>query len=160
MITIYQCYSKNKFPFNIFAILIKFFSKTNYSHYALSYISETGKEVFFDSTGMGVRRMTAERFFKKYEIKKGFKIGKEIPRIEFINFVQYNEGKSYGFIQVIGLLLKILNIVKKNPFGKGNKYIICNELVILFLNWFNFTTIKDTDSLDLNDTEKVLMRVL
>ena len=161
MIKIYQTNTKNKFPFNLFAILIKLFQKTNYSHYAMSYISETGKTIFLESTFLGgVRRIREDKFLEKNEIKKTFVVNKKIERISFIVFTQAYEGNSYGKFQIIGLLAKLFNIVKFNPFGKGAKRIICNELVILFLNWFNFTTIKRTDSLDLNDTQKIILEVL
>ena len=161
MIKIYQTYTKNKFPFNLFAILIRFFQKTSYSHYALSYVSETGRTIFFESTFLGgVRRIKEDKFYEKNEVKKVFLVKKDIKRIDFLVFMQTYEGNSYGTFQILGLLAKILSIVKFNPFGKGAKRIICNELVLLFLNWFNFTTIKETDSLDLNDTNRILLEVL
>lgn len=158
-VRIYQCYSTNKFPFNIFALGIKFFSKTNYSHYALSYESETGNTIYCDSTSMGVRQTSEDKFLKKYELKKAWQCKKEIPRKYFLRWFEKHQGKSYGFLQIIGLLGKILNIFKHSPFGKGSKRIICNELVILFLNRFYAAGIDDTDSLDLNDTEKLITKV-
>lgn len=156
---IYQTNTKNKFPFNLFAIGIKFFSKTNYSHYAISYVSENGKRVFCDSSARGVRQMTEEKFNKHNTISKAFICRVIIPRAYFLTWFEQHQGKSYGFAQVLGLLLKIFKIIKHNPLGSGSKRIICNELVILFLNRFYQANIEDTDSLDLNGTEKLITKV-
>jgi len=159
-IKIYQTYTKNKFPFNLFAVLIKIFQKTNYSHYALSYESETGRTEFFESTfAGGVKRIREDKFHQHNELKKEFIIEIAAERKDFLVFVQAYEGNSYGAFQILGLAAKILHIVKNNPLGKGAKRIICNELIILFLNWFNLTAIKDTDKLDLNDTNEILLKV-
>ena len=140
-------------------MLIKLFQGTNYCHYAMSYTSETGKEIYFDSTGSGgVRRSNSKQFFKNYHVVGTFEIKKNIERVDFLTFVQAYEGCHYGYRQILGLSLKMLHIIKHNPFGKGANRIICNELIILFLNWFNMTAIKDTDSIDLNETEEILLR--
>ncbi len=114
---------------------------------------------FYDSTMWGVRERTGENFNKAYEITEGVLIN-EISEEEFILWFNSHRGKSYGFIQILGLLAKIFNIVRFNPFGKGAKRIICNELVILYTNYIGLTDIKDTDSLDLNDTANILKEVL
>lgn len=158
-VRIHQCYSRNKFPFNILAILIKKFSKTNYSHYAISYEAETGTRIFCDSTSMGVRGLPEPLFRKKYSLVHTWRPAKDIPREYFLSWFEKHQGKGYGFIQIIGLLMKILRIVRHNPFGKGQKRIICNELVILYLNRFYNARIDDTDSLDLNDTEELIKRL-
>lgn len=159
-VTIVQAYSKNKFPFNIGAILIKKFQRTNYSHYAIEVKDGEGMLTYYDSTGYGTRKRTAASFNKSHTIKRRFELPDRITYIQWLDYWAKHEGKSYGYIQLLGLLFKVLNIIKNNPFGKGAKRLICNELVILYLNEFRYTNIKDTDSLDLNDTEKILMKVL
>ena len=159
-VKIVQANSKNPFPFNIGALAIKYFQKTDYSHYALEVEDGEGMLVYYDSTGSGVRKRTATSFSKSHSITRTFEIPKLVTYVDWLDFWTKHEGKSYGFIQVIGLALKVWNIIKNNPFGKGAKRIICNELIILFLNEFDYTNISDTDSLDLNDTEEILKKVL
>lgn len=154
-VKIYQCRSEG-----VIAKLIRIIQKTNYNHYALSYESITGEEIFCDSTAHGVRQMTSQMFRKKYRIKKMFLCEKEIPTEWFLSWFEKHLGKSYGFRQILGLFLKLFRIVKNNPFGAGKKRIICNELVVMFLNNFYAANVVDTDSLDLNDTEKLLLEVL
>ena len=158
-VSIIQCESKNKFPFNAFALLIKKFQKTNYSHYALFYVNETGSITVCDSTAYGVRRMPEKKFLKKYHIRKTFRCKKDVERGMFLSWFEKHEGKSYGFRQILGLALKIFHLVKTNPFGKGSKRIICNELIVLFLNRFYGANVKDTDSLDLVETQQLLFNL-
>lgn len=151
----YRCKSKNKFPFNIIALGIEKFCKTDFSHYALCKIEDKGEVFFYDSTMSKVRKRTAREFISHYQLVGGQKID-EIEGQDFSSWFKIHEGKSYGPFQVIGLLGKIIGIIKNNPFGAGAKRIICNELVILYTNFRGLTNIEDTDSLDLNDTTKLL----
>lgn len=154
---ILQARTRNKFPFNIAALGIMYFQKTNYSHYAIRVEDQSSGEVFYyDSTGAGTRKYSPSAFKKKYKLIKKFPVHKPFTYIAWLEFWSKHANKPYGFKQVFGLLLKMWNITKNNPFGKGSKRIICNELIILFLNEFGYTNIKDVDSLDLNETEKLL----
>jgi len=146
---------------NIVALGIQYFSKTKYSHYALHVEDQAAGEVFYyDSTGAGTRKYGPCSFNKKYRVTQEFKVNKEITYIGWLEFWTKHTRKPYGFVQILGLLLKTCNIVRHNPFGMGAKRIICNELIILFLNEFEYTCIEDTDSLDLNETEEILQKVL
>jgi hypothetical protein len=111
---------------------------------------------YYDSTGAGVRKSSASYFHKNHSVYKSFEIKKQITFIEFESFFSKYDGRKYGKVQLLGLLLKAFNIVRHNPFGKGAKRIICNELVILFLNHFGYTNIIDTDCFDLKDTDTLL----
>jgi len=159
-VTIHQTTSRSKFPFNSLSLLIKYFSKTDYSHYAMSYESESGNTVFCDSTSKGVRQMAQEQFDKHNIIKRSFVCDVDIPREYFLRWFERHQGKDYGFKQIVGLALKIFHIVKHNPFGKGAKRIICNELVVLFINRFYHTGVVDTDSLNLKDTEQLIYKAV
>jgi len=125
----------------------------------MSYTSESGNKLFCDSTGKGVRVNGEDQFLKKYTIKKTFVSRQDLQPKLFLRFLEEHLGKSYGYAQAFGLLPKILGMIKSNPFGKGAKRIICNELVILFLNRFYNARIVDTDSLDLNETEALIYRL-
>lgn len=160
-VNIVQCSTRKNFPFDIIARAIRYFQNTNYNHYALEVADGEGMLTYFDSsTAYGVRKRTVGSFLKTYDITHTYSIPKLVTYIDFYDFWAKHEGKDYSLIQLLGLLLKVCNIIRYNPFGKGAKRIICNELVILFLNEFGYTDIKDTDSLDLNDTEEILRRVL
>ncbi len=53
-----KCFTKNKFPLNIGALLIMKFQKTNYSHYSLKMIYADGTCRYYDSTACGVKQKT------------------------------------------------------------------------------------------------------
>lgn len=156
-ITILQ--TNTKISFAPIAKLIKYFQKTKYSHYTIR-IEVEGLTFIYDTTSAGVCVRSADYFQDHYIVHKSFEVKKPISFIEFSDFWAAHEGKGYGFSQVVGLLFKVLGVIKYNPFGRGAKRIICNEMIILFLNHFYDTNIKDTDSLDLNDTYKLLQKVL
>jgi hypothetical protein len=160
IVTIHQCYTTNKFPFNLLAIAIRKFSRTNYSHYALSYTDNEGRTLFFDSSGSGVRAREQGEFLRRYSIVKSFPTSQRMSPLVFWGWFDIHDGKSYGFSQLVGLMFKIIGIIKHNPFGQGAKRIICNELVVLFLNRFYDANIKDVDSLDLNETEDLIMELI
>ena len=148
-VTIVQCRSRSKF--SISALGIRLFQKTDYNHYAIEFRCN-----YYHSSSSGVHVTPLEEFRKKYKITSSFVCTRNFSGVEFENWFKQHEGKGYGFHQIAGLALKVLGIVKNNPFGRGAKRIICNELVILFLNKFCGTEIEDTDSLDLNDTEEII----
>lgn len=153
-VAIIQCKSKSKFPFNIASLLIMKYQESDYSHYAIRF-----NEGYYHSSIHGVVALSKSQFHKKYQIIRGFDCTKIIPAHDYLHWFQKHCGKRYGFFQVLGLLGKVLNIFKHNPFGKGVKRIICNELIVLFLNRFYATKVRDTDGLDLNDTEDLIAKV-
>jgi hypothetical protein len=119
-------------------------------------VTVEGMTSYYDSTGAGVRKTSASNFRKHYLPYRSFEVKKAISFIEFESFFSKHNGKKYAFKQIAGLFFKGIGILRHNPFGQGAKRITCNELVILFLNHFGYTSIEHTDCLDLNDTEEVL----
>jgi hypothetical protein len=138
---------------------IKFFQKTKYSHYAIK-VSDANGVYYYDSTAAGARKQNAATYLKKYTIYKTFKLKDPVSYIDFYDFWAKHEGKGYAYGQILGIALKVLNILRYNPFGKGAKRLICNELIILFLEDFGYIKIKDSDEYDLVETEEILKKVL
>lgn len=152
-VSIWQCKNRARFPKNITSLGIMFFQKTNYSHYALEFNSR-----FYHSSGSGVKSISKEKFLKRYRMVRRIRCTKDINCNDFRIWFFRHIGKKYAFAQLVGLLGKTFKIIKHNPFGRGAKRIICNELVLLFLNKFYNTHIPadHIDCYDLNDTEKLL----
>jgi len=160
-ITIVLATTKNKFPMNLASVGIRFFGKTDFSHYAIRIEDQASGEVnYYDSTGGGARKRSPSIFLKYYRVNREYPVSKEISYIDYLEFWALHANKGYGFLQIVGLGLRLFKIIKYNPFGQGAKRIICNELVILLLNYMGYTDIKDVDSLDLVDTERILKKVL
>ena len=59
--------STNKFPFNLFALLINWLQKVDASHTFLAYYAETNTKKYFDATFWTVRDLTKRTFLKSYE---------------------------------------------------------------------------------------------
>lgn len=135
-------------PMPVFSWLIKFFSKTNYSHFAI----KCGDKVL-DATSKRVRLHEYGNFISDYKIVGKNTINSPVSEQVFLAWSIRHLNKKYGYLQVLGLCLVILGVIKKNPFGKNADRLICNELVILFLNDFtDFEMSDDSDNYNLNTT--------
>ncbi len=115
--------------------------------------------MFHSSSSNGVKSLSVKKFKKKYKLVNFFTCNKKINLYDFLFWFHKHRNKKYSTAQLGGLFIKTYTMVKNNPFGRGAKRIICNELVILFLNRFYNTKIVDTDGLDLNDTEDILLKL-
>lgn len=157
-IIIGQCKTRNKFPFNLFALLIMFFQKTKYSHYYLAYPSVTGNMKYLDATFFTVRDRLHGQFDKEYDTTglKHWVFDLNVDETEFYRWVEELEGKGYAFDQILGLLLVISGVLAKNPFKNGTARLICNELVLNCLKRFHGLRIEDIEQLDLVDTARIL----
>ena len=163
IIKIYQCQSKKKGLFGPW--LIYFFQKMysrpeskRYSHYAMELVTSREFEVY-ESSFFGVRRTPRYRWVNHYSVVKSYEYNIEkFGQLHFHNWFYKYDGESYSILQLLGLVLKVGNFVKKNPWGAGASEIICNELVLLFLNHFVERVVGAgfEDSLDLLDTEEIL----
>lgn len=145
-------------PFPLFAWLIMIFqgmnpfSKRAYSHMAIGFESETGFCKIADVPFTGFREMREDRFFEKYHIVDIKTREFDIPRVQFLHWLEPHEGKKYDFLQIFGLSLKLLNLKKVNYTGSDFKSLVCNELIISFLVRFDKLKVKDSDNWDLNMT--------
>ena len=94
-----------------------FFSKTNYSHYAIRVDDvNAGTQFYYDSTGAGARKRSPCMFLKHYRVTKEFEVSKEMSYIAFfLEFWAKHANKGYGFIQIVGLAWKIAGIIKAQP---------------------------------------------
>lgn len=152
-IKIHQCTSRVKFP--ILAWIIMFVQRTDYSHYAI----QLNSTHVIHANKKGVVVDTIEDFQLHYRTLRIFDF--IIPKDTIIfDWVKEVRGRKYGFLQLWGISLVLLRIVKTNPFGRGWKRLTCNELILLFLNRFFGLQFNETDSYDLNRTEMEIKKVL
>lgn len=151
-VTIYQC-SPTYHIFPLVSWLIKCFQKTNYSHYAIGFDS-----IVVDATGENVLPHLKFEFFTRYKIINSFTVDTDADFKQLIYWSLVHVKKEYGFMQIFGLLLMSLGWIKNNPFGKDEKKLICNELILYFLQEFCGAEFKDTDSFDLVKTEAIIRR--
>lgn len=156
-ITIGTANSKNSFPFNIAAVLIKFMQNTDYSHYWLSYSSITGTTKYLDSTFWTTRDRMFYEFNKEYTKEDIWEVELDCNEVDFYKWVETVEGRGYGFLHILGLAYRIVarffGFIIKNPIRDGQARLICNETCIRFLNEFlSIKAQKDPDDMDLNDT--------
>lgn len=153
-IEIITCRPKNH-PFPIASWLIRLFEgRIHYSHFCI----KIGTLVL-DATGHGVRFSGNDEFFMRYHKVSSYNILVDRDFSEIINWCSTYLNRHYGYSQIFGLALKILGLVKRNPFGDDSNNLICNELVLLFLEEFCNLKIGDSDDYGLVETE-ILVKTL
>lgn len=159
---VHQTYTRNKFPFDIFARAILLFQgmyrwdkSKRYSHYVMQF-----GDIVTDASPFGVRVNGSDYFHKNNKIVKTFEIYIPCTEKEFFDWVKPHLGKGYGFKQILGMAGRLTGLIKNNPWGKGAGRIICNELVLLMLKDWCGAPVGNTDNYDLLDTEKVLRACL
>tara|TARA_R110002012_G_scaffold303533_1_gene505342 strand:+ start:1127 stop:1609 length:483 start_codon:yes stop_codon:yes gene_type:complete len=142
---------KSKLPILAWLIMIfqgmNPFRKDSWSHMA---ISIDGK--YFDVTGAGCKEHTEADFLKKYKLIESHQIKADLTMTQFYDFFDQFRGREYDKLQIIGLLLKGLNVISFNFIGSDFKKLICNELIIAYLAHFHKFEFKDSDNFDLIST--------
>lgn len=123
----------------------------SWSHMAMSVESQ-----YFDSRFTGTQSSTESDFLNNYRLIDTITIEVDVAFADFINWFELHRGKDYDTIQLFGLLLKYLNIIKINSIGSGNKKLICSELIIDFLASFKKLKVFDSDDYGLNRTWDIL----
>jgi len=151
LIRIIQCYHKGFAPLSR---LIRLHQKTDYSHYALCYQSITGNYVFVDATSKNVSPYSPENFLKKYTVVNVIHLDLGIDEIESLSLLENFYGTPYSVFQ----LLNVLFSTKR--WRNALNAMTCNELVLRYLNHFTDKNIQDIDSLDLNDTERIIKEIV
>lgn len=150
-VKIHQCRRINH-PFPILSWLIMLIQSINYSHYAIEYQSD-GDDLVLDATSHSFREMSFAQWVKNYKITKTFVFNIDASEADVRKWANTHKGKTYGTLQVIGLLFIVCGLIKHNPFGSDNEKLTCNEAALLFLSHFRGLRLEDTDNYDMIDTQ-------
>lgn len=162
------CWSRNPFPWNLFALLINLFQKLGKkmplgkcSHFYMAYkCPTTGEKMYLDSTAMGgVNDRSGAYFHKSYLVAKPWRVYIDTHPKFFMTWIQKYKGTGYGYLQILGLAAMILGFLGKNLFKSGNNRIICNELgMIFFRDFLGLFLSKSSDDYDLDETYEIINR--
>jgi hypothetical protein len=137
---------------NIISKLIMLLQGTSYSHYSIELIDE----ILIHATRKGVHYSSKKEFLIKNKIVNTYNILVDANSHHLTDWAAIYINKRYGFFQIFGILLMSLRIIKANPFGRGDKFIICSELVVYFLIRFKQMKISKADNYDLNMVDQLL----
>ena len=156
-VKIHKCRNTNH-AFPIFAWLIMIFqgmnpfNKSSWSHMVIEY-----DENYYDVTGKGCRSHT-RKFLESYRIIETHEMGRDLNNAEFQSWFFVHKGVGYDYLQVSGLLLRGLGLITFNKIGHNYKRLICNELIINHMEVFYKLEVCDSDSYDLLDTWKEVIK--
>lgn len=128
------------------------FNKKSWAHMAMSFTFPDGTRNYYDVTSKGCKMYTEELFTKMYKIQGTHTLKQHRNFVEFHDWFKLMEGREYDTKQLIGLLLKSLNLVSFNTIGHNYKKLICSELILNYLQFFYKIQVKDSDNFDLMST--------
>ena len=152
-------YRKYGFPANIFALLIKWHQKKGYNHFAIEFRDSDNDIYYIDASRHGVEMYDYVNFQNKYKIEGGYVLEFDGHADDIYEWYYKHSGNEYGYLQIIGIFLKSLSLVRRNPFRDGPKRMICTELVARFVNEFTGPYFKEPDSVNLKQIENTLNEI-
>ncbi len=150
---ILKCKSTSRFA--PFSWLVQFFQKTKWSHYALEYDFDHKTKVT-DASRKGIRKMPVSKWAKKYKVYHRIKIKLPCDPYDFNEWILSKIGIKYGYFQLIGIEFITMGIIKRNPFGRNMKNLVCHEWVLVILARFLKIDIGDSDDYDFKKADKII----
>lgn len=156
-IKIHKAASKGKFA--PLAWIIKKNQKTKWNHYAIEYSIDGEFSLFSDAKRKGIRRVGSKKWNKGYKVIDTIEVKLPCTPQEFNDFVESKLGTKYAFWQLIGIGMLSWGVIKCNPFGKGKKYLVCHEYVLVALARFLKLELSHTDDYTFRKADKVIESV-
>ena len=147
-----MCFSRNKFPFNVLALAIRYFQPRSKASHTAMLDEMTG--LVYDVSFSGFRVFTLMEYKKKYYILNAFKLDCDLINSK----VRKYHGVKYSTLQLFGNLCNIV-FKKVNPFKDGNKGLVCNEFCLSLMIDHNLVTrdkLGDIEDYDLDMTYEFL----
>jgi len=139
---------------------MKPWNKDANSHRALQYSIMGSTQWVLDSTGSdGVRESWLIGFESHYKIVERIEFDLDIDKNKFVTWVSRQSGKKYDYLDVIGDLLRVLNIISFNKIGRNYKRLTCNEVFISFCQDILNIDLGDPDQYDLLSTDEIARKL-
>ncbi len=111
--------------------------------------SLTGKVMYLDATGKGVRFNNESEFLSRYKVVGSMDVLVNAGRGAFEAWGQAHLNIDYDRLQIIGNALQVLKFICYNTIGRDFKKLTCAEFILKAFVDFNKLKIKDPDSIDL-----------
>lgn len=136
--------------------IIKKSQGTKWSHYGLAW-SNNGRDMMVSDAKMsGIRRLPMADWLEDYESIDVTCIKLPISADQWEIWVESKIGTDYSFMQLIGIGLISLRLIKTNPFGNNKKCLVCHEYILIALARFLKLDIGDSDDYDFAKADKVI----
>lgn len=154
IVRVHQCRSKGIKPLAWVIMLLQGmnpFKRWAYNHMAISYVGQTGNWKYADSTyynGVKIDQHESD-FDKRYKITHTVRLDVPASDNDFMLWLERHKDKQYDVEGLIGLALKTLKVLRRNPFGDDFRRMTCNELILSMISQFYGYTIGDSDNYDL-----------
>lgn len=156
----YILFLKNNSRYNIFAWLIRKAQGTEYNHVEIM-VRAVGSNLGSVSYGAVYpvsRKCKYSEVFNHYSLVKTRPVKISIDQYEAIKVLNDLCGRKYSFLQIIVLLFKISFHLLTSPMSKVklnlDKYLICTELVGIFLEKSKGFQFDSDEALTLTELDK------
>jgi len=157
-------FSKSKKKFAIYAWLIMWVEKTNFSHVYIKWHSDSlERDIYYQASGTAVNFM-AQHIFEKHhapvhEIE--LNVTPEQKKL-IVQFAMDNVGVPYGLKPAIGIaLVKVAMLIGKkirNPFADGIGTQFCSELGARIMGILGYDLEENYDSFGPGDLYKFILK--
>ena len=151
----YLCFYKNKNPLYIFARIIEWVDKTDYSHVEIvKVVNDNWDEaVSYGSVFPESRNINLKDIKRHYQLKKAIPLVVKVENPELVLNVLMGKPYSFGQIFLAGLRILTKGAFAKLSYVKLNlsKMLICTELCGIFMQeacGYRFETSPEVLSLD------------
>lgn len=158
----YIVFLKNKNPLNILARLIRLAENTEYNHVEIMVTARgefiTGRTMSWGAVHPKSRKIEYKKLFEKYDLVKTEHVKINIDQSDAVKILNSLTGRKYSFLQLIVLLFKVAFNALASPMSKVklnlDKYLICTELVAIFLEKCAGVKFDSVEALTLKDLDK------
>lgn len=149
-----------KFP--IFSWLIRAWEGVGYSHVFLRWYSPSyGKYLVYHAAGSGLHFLGEEQAKRQLDVVVEYELD-ITPSLKhrIVSYCLQKAGTPYGLWNVVGIALKRLLRLSKNPLADGEDTQFCSEFVSrVLVEHFDVELPKSPDSMGLVDLEQLLIEI-
>lgn len=144
----------------VFTKILLLFEKVNYDHCAI--IVDGEYQYVYEATIPVSKASRLEQWLSSHEIVEEYYLGPATP--EKLVWLRRHLGKRYSIMQLLVMALGIVTnkfdkLIANNSIN-GSKFLVCTELVALYLAQFHGSTFDETpDTISLIDIKKELKEI-
>jgi len=120
---------------NIYSKGIRTILRTPYSHCYVRWETSWGFDAVYEASGSSIKFVGGDIWHKNNNIHREWEmdISSRTYHSKFLPYLMSISGTSYGFIQILGILIAIIFGLSSNPLGDKSRKMICSELVYYIL---------------------------
>ena len=148
-------------PFPVFAWIIMLahrmmpWKKDSTSHMVLS-VDDGSSIRFYEMNFFGTQVSTEKDFLKIYRIVDSHTLPLEETEVDFLKWFKSHENKKYDYLQLLGLLIRLVGVTKVNKIGHNLDRLVCTEFCLDYASKKYEIEVDDSDNYSMINTWKMI----